>query len=440
MFRLYSILLVLALVSFGLVVLRPYLPVRTLLLESLEYQSANVFAEGELKRNSTGSSKKNHARWTKKDYVECTIVTEVHKGVSPVCGINIQLGPQDSSKGIDLSGFTHLDIEVIGDVKLDQLRITAVTSDERVYDPSNRDSLTKSIYLIPNEVFSNVSGTSFQADLRDFTIAEWWLEAFGLTDDSVAVSFASLFAIMLDVTPETPPGTYQFKFGQLKFTGAYLSANSLYRILALSWLAGFFSIALYLLYQNLRDQKAQLRLADTLREKNSLLSIRSDQIKRRAFTDLLTQTLNRKGLQNALQEDLPDAACAVLLIDLDRFKQVNDTFGHGAGDQVLQELAEILLLNSRKSDLVSRWGGEEFVIFCPGCSLSAAANLAEKIRSSIAIAEFHKTLELSMTVSIGVAACESRPNSLSHFLMIVDQADKNMYRAKRAGGNQVFAN
>ena len=437
MAKLYLNLLMLALVSLVAVLCRPLLPDRRLPISDLQYRSTNIFAEGQARDRANDTIQSNRARWTSDDFVECTIVA----GTQPICGISIDLVPVDATLGIDLSRFTHLEFTVRSSSDLSQLRLTAVTLDESIFTATDRNSLTKSIYLIPKQFFSDTDITSktvrHRALLSDFTVAEWWLEVYGLPDDSTNVNFGSLMALMLDLTPETPPGVYRFRFGELSFTGDYLPANQLYRMLAVIWLGIFFTIGVYLLYWNLFQQRQDRKMAHSLSARNQLLALRNDQIRKKAFTDSLTNTLNRKGLYNALKELAPDLDYAIILIDLDRFKQINDTFGHSAGDHVLRELAELLLLNSRKSDFVVRWGGEEFVIFCAGCNEAAAMSLAEKIRFSIATTEFHERLELTITASIGLAIQPAEPNSITNIAKVIEQADQSMYRAKAAGGNRV---
>src|SRR5919108_1914975 len=126
-----------------------------------------------------------------------------------------------------------------------------------------------------------------------------------------------------------------------------------------------------------------------------------------ATIDVLTRIPNRRATQAFLEKELSRAQrqngeLALLLIDIDDFKQVNDRWGHAAGDDVLRKTASLFQSMIRKQDLVGRWGGEEFLMIVPGpCDAEA---LAERVRSEIAAARYtHGTASFRITVSIGVA-------------------------------------
>jgi two-component system cell cycle response regulator len=162
-----------------------------------------------------------------------------------------------------------------------------------------------------------------------------------------------------------------------------------------------------------------------------------------AITDPLTGCLNRRALMEKLDEELDrmrryDLALSVLMIDLDRFKQVNDTRGHIAGDRVLQQVGEMLRHEVRSVDVVARYGGEEFVIVLPETALEGATSFAERIRERIADHNFADASEpLQTTVSIGVASVA--PGNLVAPESLIAMADEALYRAKHDGRNLVRA-
>lgn len=121
---------------------------------------------------------------------------------------------------------------------------------------------------------------------------------------------------------------------------------------------------------------------------------------------------------------------SLLIIDIDRFKSINDTYGHPVGDLVLTNLAELLQSMSREMDIVARYGGEEFVIILPGNDQEEAIRTAEKYRSMTASRDWG---EYSITVSIGVATVTQADTEQS----IVHQADLALYASKSGGRNQV---
>lgn len=155
-----------------------------------------------------------------------------------------------------------------------------------------------------------------------------------------------------------------------------------------------------------------------------------------AYTDTLTGLLNRQGLTELVNRDLVAAGnskqCSVIYFDIDNFKRINDTYGHATGDAVLTTVAKRAVSVLRESDLISRWGGEEFVVVLPGGDMEDAKDIAERIRSVICEHEFQFS-EKPVTVSIGVSD-RSKHESLDQMLQ---QADTALYMAKNSGKNQV---
>ncbi len=166
-----------------------------------------------------------------------------------------------------------------------------------------------------------------------------------------------------------------------------------------------------------------------------------DQTKEQARTDALTGLYNRREFGLRLAEEHRRAAryakpYALMMLDIDHFKQTNDTYGHPAGDAVLKTLADILRKQLRDVDLAARYGGEEFVVVFPEISGEAAKKVAERVRRAVAATPFRLPdgREISVTVSIGVSCypkCADTPQG------VVERADQALYAAKEAGRNRV---
>jgi two-component system, cell cycle response regulator len=172
------------------------------------------------------------------------------------------------------------------------------------------------------------------------------------------------------------------------------------------------------------------RLQDELR-------MRNDQLNALSRVDALTGIFNRRHLDEQLVEAGKTAAraqqsLAVLMLDIDHFKQVNDSHGHPAGDQVLQEFARRLKGTLRAGNTVGRWGGEEFLVIAPRTTPDEAMMLGERIRSSIAEQPVDLgSVRLSITVSIGCGV------GLKPSAELVALADAALYRSKAEGRNRV---
>ncbi|MBF9001864.1 MULTISPECIES: GGDEF domain-containing protein [Vibrio] len=154
--------------------------------------------------------------------------------------------------------------------------------------------------------------------------------------------------------------------------------------------------------------------------------------------DPLTNLLNRRGIESAIEEkDLERVYYrhhyAILILDIDHFKRVNDELGHLMGDDVLVKVANTLLSVTCEHDIVGRWGGEEFLIVSHSTSQREVMQLAEKIRHSISTISIDDVPPI--TVSIGVSFSEEAPT----FIQCLDIADNNLYCAKHGGRNQVVA-
>jgi two-component system cell cycle response regulator len=163
-----------------------------------------------------------------------------------------------------------------------------------------------------------------------------------------------------------------------------------------------------------------------------------------AITDALTGLHNRRYMESHLGKLVEQAASrgkplAVLILDIDYFKSINDTHGHDCGDDVLREFAIRVRKSIRGIDLACRMGGEEFVVVMPETDMAVAATVAERLRRRIASEPFpieHAQKKIDVTISIGIAAMESAHDTAAQLLKRADQA---LYRAKRDGRNRVVA-
>lgn len=157
--------------------------------------------------------------------------------------------------------------------------------------------------------------------------------------------------------------------------------------------------------------------------------------KRHAIIDTLTRLYNRNFFDTYLTREIDRVRryqrnVVLIMIDLDHFKKVNDTYGHLVGDAVLTDIGKILRFQCRQSDIPVRWGGEEFVVLLPETELSGGCILAERIRQAIEGHEFESVA--SMTASLGIAGLSPSGQEL------IKRADMALYEAKRRGRNRVF--
>ena len=190
----------------------------------------------------------------------------------------------------------------------------------------------------------------------------------------------------------------------------------------------------------IREQQLLRLEQEHLRRRLLELSITSQHAREAALTDVLTGLYNRRHAMDRLAQEWAEAdrglrPLAVLMLDIDYFKVVNDSYGHDAGDSVLRRVADVLRAIARLSDVVCRYGGEEFLIIAPDTPLDGAFQLAERIRVGIerqSMPVGGQTIRLSM--SLGVAVKDGRIGSHERLLKAADEA---LYRAKQKGRNRV---
>jgi diguanylate cyclase (GGDEF)-like protein len=181
------------------------------------------------------------------------------------------------------------------------------------------------------------------------------------------------------------------------------------------------------------------RLADELTRRQRALREANRRLRWLSEVDALTGVLNRRAIRRRLRAELGRAqregsTTALILLDLDHFKCVNDRFGHAAGDRVLRRVGRCLRQSARASDSVGRIGGEEFLVVLPTTSLREAGRFAERLRRRVARAPLSATVP-TITASLGVAVTSSTENPDAGAAM--RRADAAMYRAKAEGRDRV---
>jgi diguanylate cyclase (GGDEF)-like protein len=213
---------------------------------------------------------------------------------------------------------------------------------------------------------------------------------------------------------------------------------------------GDFSEAVNSMVSSLMDARTQLQVrAMELSQANEQLQAQleeiqrlQDQLREQAIRDPLTNLFNRRYMQKIIERELAGAqrlqrTTAVLMMDIDHFKRLNDTFGHKAGDLMLQAFGALLRDETRAYDVACRYGGEEFVVIMPGATMEAGYRRAEQLRSQFAEVRLDFSgSELRATVSVGVAIFPLHGETSDALLRAADQA---LYAAKAGGRNCVVA-
>ena len=214
------------------------------------------------------------------------------------------------------------------------------------------------------------------------------------------------------------------------------------RVVGVGWALAMTAIAAGFAAQMQHNGRFALRRERRLVETAAALREATAQLELMAATDVLTELPNRRSFSDRLGIEFRRSRrysrpLSVLMLDLDRFKETNDTYGHPFGDFVLTETASSLARNVRESDLVARYGGEEFVVMLPETTPDEALIAADKLRRAVAGREFRQgEVRVRLSISAGVAGSEGR--GFDEAEELVSLADRALYEAKRAGRDRVF--
>jgi two-component system cell cycle response regulator len=190
---------------------------------------------------------------------------------------------------------------------------------------------------------------------------------------------------------------------------------------------------------DVQELKARVRTGARIVELQEELIAAREQLRAEAMHDSLTGLFNRAAFfeifdKEAARSRRDGTPLALIMADLDHFKETNDRYGHIAGDAVLRETARRLRVSLRASDVIGRYGGEEFVIVAPNCGLTDAVALAERFRACVSAQSVEvSNADISITMSFGVAGTAG-PDGFQELLRTADEA---LYRAKHSGRNRV---
>ena len=224
---------------------------------------------------------------------------------------------------------------------------------------------------------------------------------------------------------------------------AYLKATNFVRITDYTLLIGltsFFSVLFIILYtgysRSVRSSQALATKNITLKKLHAQLDIKNKQLAELSIRDPLTMLYNRSHLAEMINQQIKlkdryNTRSCLIMIDIDDFKQVNDTLGHKVGDDILKNLSEVLIKCARNSDIVARWGGEEFVLLCPETDINEAILLAKRFQQ--ALKEIKSDACPKVTCSIGIAELHTKDSADEWFI----SADNAMYQAKAQGKDSI---
>jgi len=395
----------------------------TLEFNPLEYSSTisdDTYSGGDSKAFWINEKKK---RW------QCNIG---EKYSTPYCGMRINTR-KDSKKGIYLRAFQKMTIWVSYKGNEEYVRLYLRNRHPNYYIDGNDTTTKYNMVEVPVKELE----TGLTLNLSDFNVADWWLRQKRIPLQHAHPEFNDVIYIELQTGSQVQSGSHQLELKRIRWKGSYISDENLYRGMVLTWSAIIFVLLLYRMLNLKNELSKTKRYQNELLSINKLLNLQNKQFEDLAKTDQLTGLLNRLGIRDSLYNGLRQwneekIAFSFVLVDIDHFKRINDTYGHDVGDEVLKSTAQLFSKNIRRTDYLARWGGEEFILLCPNTPLKDARIVAELLRQKLEQAELHPNVKV--TASFGVSTLITP--SLDQLFKAADTA---LYKAKNQGRNCVEA-
>jgi diguanylate cyclase (GGDEF)-like protein len=271
--------------------------------------------------------------------------------------------------------------------------------------------------------------------LNWLVVAQWWKDMAKPSIEHSVVNLDNIVYAGLAMNFGSVEGEHVLTLHSLRLHGKLISQADLLLILVAMWVLcaiGWLAVLSLSLRTQLKDSKAAIALLSTI---NKALQLEARELAGQAHIDPLTGVLNRQGLRAALMNtsSLLTDPMAVIFIDIDHFKSINDTHGHDIGDEVLRKFASVIASGIRSSDRLVRWGGEEFLIVCPMTNVYQGRILADNLRHSLHQQTWPAGLRV--TASFGVSQHHER----DEVGVAIKRADAELYRAKQGGRDRVCA-
>ncbi|MBW8733637.1 MAG: GGDEF domain-containing protein [Asticcacaulis sp.] len=341
----------------------------------------------------------------------------------PYCGYELFIDRNRGTHGLDLSNMRSFAVTVMYKGPSTSFRVHLKNFDPH-YSVRADDESPKYLRVEADTTPGRLQTAEFVPS--DFGVADWWLRKRKLAPEFGRPQFDDVTSLIIETGSEAPLGRHAFAVRDITIRTAILSDAQWYSLLLGIWIV---MIVAYLGYRvgNLRRALMERRTLEALALRDAQEAARRDH---------LTGILNRRGLTERFDELAGPRrgafALTVILIDLDHFKVLNDTYGHDRGDHVLNAVAQVIAGSVRAGDLAARWGGEEFIVVCADVDRRSAQKIAEKIRERIQGFDFG--IEGGVTASLGVNWSNTAEPDLTQ---LVAQADIALYAAKAEGRNRV---
>lgn len=340
----------------------------------------------------------------------------------PYCEIAInvaKVGEAGLTQGVDLSLYDRVGLWVrYKNAKQGGIRFQVHNFNPLYSVPGERETLKFNAV----EYHEKYSAYPTWINLNRFQVPTWWLSRNNLSLDDVGTDFSNVLSMSFVTGSHVPPGFYEMVIDRVEFRGKIFDSATVYIALICVWALA----AIGFVYQRFVTSRRDLARA----------KVQQKEWEKKATEDPLTGAVNRIGAHKVFARQLYSinrhTDFSVIFMDIDHFKRINDSHGHAVGDDVLKRFVKVIGRNTRDSDTLARWGGEEFILICTNTTLSPAVRLAEKLRAAVQAESWPEGMEI--TCSFGVAQMSEEP--IEKF---IERADKALYSAKGSGRNCVVS-
>ena len=350
----------------------------------------------------------------------------------PYCEAAIHLSDR-IFKGIDLSDYSKLVLDI-------DYKSTDPNGRLRVYLRNSNPAYTKrndaaSLKFNGIEYESGFNTGPKEINLSDFQVLTWWIADYKVAVEHAAPEFSNVSIIEIATPSGVNEGAFEITINSIEFRGVWIKETTLLKSILYVWLAIIMSYVWYEQKRLSKKLKASTYREGRLKNLNDSLKEKNVEFAELAHRDSLTGARNRNAVRDWLEQMAQQVrwskqTFSVIYIDIDLFKKVNDELGHQTGDDVLREFVLVVTGAIKRTDFLVRWGGEEFVVFCPNNDSEQATEKAEYIRRTV---EHHLWCHNEpLTCSLGVT--EMKDERITEVLA---RADDALYRAKNAGRNKV---
>ncbi|WP_045464642.1 GGDEF domain-containing protein [Vibrio hyugaensis] len=358
----------------------------------------------------------------------------------PYCGISVYTDVLEATKGLDLSSYHSIRLklryEQAGDGKNQskELRLYLRNYNSAYSKPDDEYTIKYNGMQFSPSNFTEV----IEIPIENLQVMTWWLNDNNVSIEHSAPEFANITRIDLATGAGAGLGKHKIVIDKIEFEGAYIKQSTLLFALLFSWMALGLAFSLNELRKNKVAYDRAKKRHRHLERMNSTLRAQNYEFAELAHRDALTGAMNRHAVQSWLEQQARQVrwgrdSFSILYMDLDKFKRVNDKYGHQMGDDILREFVMVIASSIHADDRLVRWGGEEFVVFCPNTNIEQAVKKAEIVRQNV---EKHLWVHGEpLTCSIGVAQMQNERVSET-----MARADEVLYMAKRNGRNRIEVN